>query len=484
MSLLGFDIDLHLPYYSPLLTGTRLCNRLRKKWPAAIVAANLHQDTNTRKVRVPRLTNIQISDPNGYEVSALVDMSTTGNTSRELQSRIETITSVLGAYSIKVEKIDPAHSRITISFQRPSFRRSLPTTTQSPQEDLDLEQFPIHLDPTDDAPTIFLTTSLLIGGASESGKSNLTWYILSQLNTYGIPYRLHVIDPAGGVELTDLEHSPLTRQYVDRAAEIPAIVASFRSSMDARLSKMKKRNQRRHFPTLSEPLEILIIDELLLCKAQLQGGDATSPLGEVLATGRKALHIVLGCSQLGEKLVIGQIRDLFPQRICLRTRSQDITDAVLGTNATVDGANCHRITRRGEGYVFTDTSGVFEKFQAPLVRETASIARGGTTAPEFPTPRNRRTARRRNGMTFLYQFFDRHFNTPNSDRPCYVGITHNPRQRFKEHEREWPIAIWGSIIHSRTTVQAFPNWDEAKAQETALIEYYSPKYNIQERIAH
>jgi hypothetical protein len=144
---------------------------------------------------------------------------------------------------------------------------------------------------------------------------------------------------------------------------------------------MKSRRVRRHFPTVAEPVEIMLIDELLLCKKELQGGDADSPLGEVLASGRKALHIVIGCSQLGQVDVLGRIRDLFPQRICLRTRTQEMTDAVLGTSATSDGANCHRISRKGEGYVWTDLSGVFEKFNTPLVRETTTIAAGGITLP-------------------------------------------------------------------------------------------------------
>ena len=220
---------LHFPFYSPLLTGTRNVSTLKKKWPAAIAAANLHAEKTNRKILVPRLRNIQIADPTGYVITADVDVSITGNTTRTLSTKIETITSVLGAYQIRVEKIDPANSKITVYFHRPDFRRQ-PTNTST--TDLDLENFPIHLDPTDDAPTISLTTSILIGGASESGKSNLTWYILNQLNTYGIPYRVWVIDPAGGVELADLEDSPLTRQYVDRVGDIPAIVSKFRESMD------------------------------------------------------------------------------------------------------------------------------------------------------------------------------------------------------------------------------------------------------------
>ena len=378
---------LRIPIYSPLFEGTKNSRQLRRKWAKATAAAGLTEELSRRKILIPRLSNIEISSPTGYEIQAQVDMSTVGQTSRELQKKVETLTSVLGAYQIRVEKITPSHSKITVHFRRPTFSRS---HGNGNEDKLDLENFPIHLDPTDDAPTITLTTSLLIGGATESGKSNLVWYILSKLNEYHIPYRLHVIDPGGGVELADLENSPLTRQYVDRVKDIPTIVQAFRKSMDRRLEKMKRKGERRHFPTALEPVEILIIDELLLCKGQLQGGDASSPLGEVLAVGRKALHLVIACSQLGEKLVIGQVRDLFQQRACLRTRSDDITDAVLGSNATVDGATCHRITQRGEGYVFTDASGVFEKFHAPHIQDTKAVARGAYLAPPQQQPKTRK----------------------------------------------------------------------------------------------
>lgn len=252
---------------------------------------------------------------------------------------------------------------------------------------------------------------------------------------------------------------------------------------------MKQRRIRRHFPTIAEPLEIMLIDELLLCKKELHGGDADSPLGEVLASGRKALHIVIGCSQLGQIDVLGRIRDLFPQRICLKTRTQEMTDAVLGTSATSDGAACHRISTKGEGFVWTDLSGVFEKFNTPLVRETTTIAAGGTTLPSVPVPTKRslRAKRRRRGRTFLYMLYN--IDDPNHPyyrRPCYVGITDNPRRRLREHERgprAFPEAVWSSIIHSRTRIIAYPTWDDAKAQETALIDYYQPIYNIQERSA-
>lgn len=475
--------DLHFPFYSPLLTGTRHANHLRKKWAAATSAAQLTIDGSGRKILTPRLSNIAIASEDGDQVTAVVDMATVGKTSRDLSNRIEIISSSLHAYQTRVERLSPATARITVSFSPPL--RPTPQSTNHDGE-IDLEQLPIHLDQTSDAATISMTTSLLIGGASESGKSNLVWYLLSQLNELQIPYRLWVIDPAGGVELSDLEHSPLTRQYVDRVSQISGLVQKFRESMDKRLASMKKRRVRRHFPTISEPLEIMLVDELLLCKKEFHNGDADSPLGEVLASGRKALHIAIGCSQLGQVDVLGRIRDLFPQRICLRTRTQEMTDAVLGTHATSDGAVCHRISRPGEGYVFTDASGVFEKFNTPLVRETTTISTGGVTLPSVPVPTKRslRTQRRRAGRTFLYMLYNQDDpNHPYYRRPCYVGITDNPRRRLKKHEQEWPTNIWNELIHSRTRIIAYPTWDDAKVQETTLIEYYQPIYNIQERSA-
>jgi hypothetical protein len=444
--------SLRLPYYSPLFTGTQHASQLRKGWGKATSAANLTVDGSGRKVLTPKLSEISIASEDGQQVTALVDMSTVGKTARDLSSRIETVTASLHAYQTVVERVSPAHARITVMFSRPS-SPSLSSSISHSNADspdnpiIDLEALPIYLDQTDQQAAISMTTSLLIGGASESGKSNLVWYILSALNELQVPYRLWVIDPAGGVELSDLETSPLTRQYVDRVKDISRIVTAFRASMDTRLSAMKSRRVRRHFPTVAEPVEIMLIDELLLCKKELQGGDADSPLGEVLASGRKALHIVIGCSQLGQVDVMGRIRDLFPQRICLRTRNQEMTDAVLGTSATSDGANCHRISRKGEGYVWTDLSGVFEKFNTPLVRETTTIAAGGITLPAISLPTKRSLSpvarRRRAGRTFTYLLYNiddpQH---PYYQRPCYVGITDNPRRRLKKHENEWPQAVW------------------------------------------
>jgi hypothetical protein len=223
--------NLRLPYYSPLFTGTQHANQLRKGWGKATSAANLTVDGTGRKVLTPKLSEISIASEDGQQVTALVDMSTVGKTARDLSSRIETVTASLHAYQTLVERVSPAHARITVMFSAPP-RPIIETSPSSIDSDpvIDLEALPIYLDQTDQQAAISMTTSLLIAGASESGKSNLVWYLLSSLNELGIPYRLWVIDPAGGVELNDLEQSPLTRQYVDRVKDISRIVNAFRAS--------------------------------------------------------------------------------------------------------------------------------------------------------------------------------------------------------------------------------------------------------------
>jgi S-DNA-T family DNA segregation ATPase FtsK/SpoIIIE len=115
-----------------------------------------------------------------------------------------------------------------------------------------------------------------------------------------------------------------------------------------------------------------------------------SPLGEILTKGRKFGFIVWGCSQLSQKDVIGDVRDLFPQRICLAVPSADLTDAVLGAGAESDGARCSQIPTDtpGVGYMFKNGVRGFIKFRS-MYLDDAAIAKlvGVVEAPQtMPMP--------------------------------------------------------------------------------------------------
>lgn len=236
----------------------------------------------------------------------------------------------------------------------------------------------VPLDETGDPRSaILLTRHVLIGGDSGSGKSNAVWMILEGLIRYRIPFRVSVIDPAGGVELNDLQDSPFTTQYVDRPTDADSLIIDFRDRMNARLRLMKYHRIRQFDPTSPLPDDdnnwhYLVIDELLLCAAQIKQGPL-SPLGDILAVGRKAGFIVVALTQLGQKTTLGDFRDLFPQRVAFATRTHEMTDAILGTSAHVE-APAHTLRRVGEGFLWNEKAKGYYQFRTRHITDTMAIA--------------------------------------------------------------------------------------------------------------
>jgi hypothetical protein len=457
---------------SGVLRGFFYQLRLLRRWKEATRNAKLGHPSRhpSREWTPPPIRSLTIDGPLGTSIKARVDLGHTGNITAELESRTDKLLAILDARSATITQIRPGVADFTVHW------RTADTHPRDPWfQSTDEDPIPtIDLDSQQRGALIRLDTSVLIGGETGSGKSNDIWVMLAELNRHQIPYRLTVIDPVGGVELDELEHAPFTRRYVDRPQDALAATRKYCADFQARLKYMKAKGIRRLVPTDEHPLEILIIDELLVLKDMISQG-AQGPLGEILATGRKGCYIVWGCSQLGQKDVIGQIRDLFQQRVCHRTRTDDLTDAVLGTSATNDGARAHRLTQPGEGYIYTTDLGSFMEFRAPHIIHTRSVAQGGVPI-EPPTPtRQPHTSTKGPRTTFVYQLFD----SLDSLTPSYVGISHNPNTRFKQHQKD---KVWFStIVHQRTIIKAYPNRLSAKEEETRLISLYRPKYNVQER---
>jgi hypothetical protein len=132
---------------------------------------------------------------------------------------------------------------------------------------------------------------------------------------------------------------------------------------------------------------MVIIDELLLLQAMLKKG-VDSPLGEMLAVGRKAAYTLIGCSQLSQKEVIGDVRDLWPQRVALACRSRELTDAILGPGATAGGAEAHRISETMPGTGFKYVAGLhrgYVRFRGAYIPdEVADVIAAGGYVVEVP----------------------------------------------------------------------------------------------------
>jgi hypothetical protein len=136
---------------------------------------------------------------------------------------------------------------------------------------------------------------MLAGGVSRSGKSGLAWALLAGFIEAGIPVRVRVLDLGGGTEFAALRHAfdnglhtDLFRvhSYTSKISDAEKVLAEAAKAMDARLYTMGKRGQRVHKPTVDEPYDLVLCDEMLRMRAVLKKAHE-GPMGDLLSQGRR-----------------------------------------------------------------------------------------------------------------------------------------------------------------------------------------------------
>lgn len=471
MSVIAISLYSYTYYryaYAPTLPRLTVAIRRRwlvhKRWPNAIEAAGFHTRHKLRKVKYT---------PNGMVGHFACDE---GKTSQDLANKCEEVAGVLRANEVKIDATVPFTATVSIIWGDPTDRMIFPEDL-SPLQTADQNAVTFALDGDHKGLELSISTSILIIGESDSGKSNCFWSVLNGLNEKNIPYKLWVIDPAGGVELDALENSHNTVMYASRASQSDGVIDAAHKAMEERL-EIVKGDSRKYKLGSDFPLNIVVIDELLL----LPRVDHDSNFGHILSSGRKAGFIVIALSQLSQVDALGRVRDLFPQRICHATKSAEMTDAALGTGSETAGANCSKISKRtpGVGYYFNIQTRIFTRFRTPLISDPNSkiIANGLiiqktiTNEPRKISFQGRRTA--------VYQYYGEFHGE--LGRLLYVGIAYDPKQRWSQHcQAENEKWCPNDVDPSLTEIEWFPNRKAAKARETELIRSEHPVYNKQER---
>jgi hypothetical protein len=192
--------------------------------------------------------------------------------------------------------------------------------------------------------------SLLVG-APGSGKSTEVWTTLRALRLAGIPFRLRVFDPKGGLELGDLAEAAF--RYESLPNRWPQFLQAACEALKVRQEIMRKMsmNQGRSVrkivePTEEFPLDLMLIDELVTVLAFSRGQEAKvriwgnemsakEAFTVYLSQIRASLASCIALSQLGEKQILGPARGMFPYISCLRVgpTEKELVDILLGQGA-------------------------------------------------------------------------------------------------------------------------------------------------------
>jgi len=436
-----------------ILRATWHLMRTRMRWKWACQKAGINDEG-----KVPRLFGLahhhppKIMNDRGTALEFVLNLGRVGITVEHLEDAKDYIAAALSARRTRIIRLTPGVARLNIEWEK-NIRRS---PTGKAADDLILPRVELDQD-----VFLELETSVLVVGLSGTGKSNLTWFVLNKLNELRTPYRLYVIDPKK-VELAELMDSPHIVAYADDITEIDGVIETFYDDMMRTFERMKPLHLRRAPLGPDWPLHLLIIDEILLCEQARKGVD--THLAKIMTAGRAAGFIVLADSQLGQVDALSRLRDLFPQRICMKVASKELTNAVLGPNCEERGARCTEISEIGVGYIWTDFSGSFMRFGLPYIEGIETVAAGNVWTPP------KRSSRRGRRACYEYMLYDRRGIL------LYIGIGFNANERIMEHKQDKPW--FGDVDHGRTIIKKYPTEDAAREAEQHDIENLRPIYNI------
>lgn len=450
---------------------------LRRAWPVAAFNAGLVSKQD--RERVPELIGVHRT---GSGLAAVVSCGSVGMPADQLANKAEVVAaSVRGCRNVLVTPgVTPGVANMHFMWADPLGEifglDQLPVAPQSSRLSFGI---------TEDgkAATVAKIKSLLIVGQSGSGKSNAMWTLLASAIADGVPFRLRVIDPMGGVELSVLEDSPLVREYAIWGKESNTLIANAHRDMKARLERMKGSKARLHKPTPEEPWEIILIDELLTMKHRLSKA-AEAQLQEILSGGRKAAFTVWGLTQLSAVADVGEYRKLFVQKLVLATDSRQMTDNVLGDGAEHAGARCSKIREStpGIGYASLEGTYGYPRFRVAYVPDeiTQMIARG-MIPPSMPIrDESEPIDALENQHHIMYGFYapdESPLEYPDweSQELLYVGVSNRGERRIAEHK---DVKKWVNTKGVTWKVlDEFDTRSDALAAEKAMIEQDRPRYN-------
>ena len=302
----------------------------------------------------PKLLRVKTSD----HCLHLTVRTRTGQTVEHLEKAVPAIRDAAGAHSARSVVVAPGTVRMELVM-----REHLATVDHAP------------------TPTQMATTSVRLGrcengapwtlrvagrhtltvGCSGAGKGSVFWGIAGGFGPAikaGL-VRLVGIDLKYGIEVS--VGSQLFAKVATTESDAAKTLAALEQLMDARGTRMAG-TRREHTPTATDPLVVLLIDELAGVTAYMSDPalrkEAGASLSRILTKGRALGVVVVAFLQDPRKEVL-PMRGLFTQTIALRLRSREEVAMVLG-EGMADAAPAHRISPDvpGTGYVVAEDGAV------------------------------------------------------------------------------------------------------------------------------
>ncbi len=136
----------------------------------------------------------------------------------------------------------------------------------------------------------------------------------------------------------------LDGRYADSAEDCAELISLFRDNMERKQRRLQRAGVRSVPVSREHPLDWLIIDEIgsLMAYRPDFAHEITAACSVITSMGRATNDVLDAYVQEPSKDVV-PIRDLIPNRVCLRVTSERHPDMVLGDGARERGAIADQI---------------------------------------------------------------------------------------------------------------------------------------------
>jgi S-DNA-T family DNA segregation ATPase FtsK/SpoIIIE len=458
---------------SAIIAGMSRRRQLRRQWPDVAAAAGLVRTVRGDQA-YPPLRRVRVTQ------TGLRAVAYTGRVGKTVEKAVlgrGAMAAVMGCREVYVRQ--GKHSGITsLEFawgdplKRTLRLRDLPEPTSRAHLTFGIteDQEPVSIE---------RDLSTLIVGLTGSGKSSTVWAMLAALVKSGIPYRLVVVDPKGGMEMAALKD--VAYKYAVMPEDIAQVLGDTVTEMRERMNTLGDRKTRKYKPTREHPFTLLVVDEFLsltmFMNSKLKSRVEQS-VGLLLTQGRAPGYAGLFCSQGSQVDALGRIRTFIPQRLCHATDDVETTVAALGSDAR-HSARCDKLnlrTQQGVGFMQVDGQRGFTRFRSVYVtdRETVMIANGqlppdAYTGRGFFVPSRRDARRARRERVAVYRWVS------HDEEVLYIGISSDPERRLGQHISDKP---WVEEAARVELVEWCDSREDALILEEDLIRSEQPRYNI------
>jgi predicted GIY-YIG superfamily endonuclease len=451
---------------------------LEKQWGLACKTAGLlGPDSGS----APALR--QVKATGGGTLTASVSSGQIGVPVPSIQKRTVELAEVIGCREVVVTQTGPGVATLTFHW-RDALGRVLPL------RDLPIApkgQIAYGIRQDGGPATLKMNLSVLIGGLTEFGKSNTIHALIADLIRQGIPTRLYISDPKGGMELREYglhlgERNGCleVRRYEKTAAGSEQMIADAAKAMAARTSQFEAEGRRSWEPTERDPLVVVVCDELLELDKTMKAG-AGSDLAQIVRLGRAVGYTAWICSQVGQMDAVGRLRNFIPQRFSVATRDRATTDTFLGDGASSAGALCHELRDKGVGYALNNSDRTPMKVRVAFVPDADLKAIAAGLVPQGMAEGAEDMTAADRGETALYRWYsvpdpDLYAGAEAEPQLLYVGISYDVLARESQHNAGLREFMRGDV---RREVDYYPTRKAAAAAEKLAIETERPLYNKQ-----